>query len=348
MSISGPQFRTVYEQLLAAYGDINDLDILLSIELGIVIDDVSPTTGTRKRRILDVVTKARSQGWISGLINAVLNDSDQASNVALSDALTPILAILEPEPGVPAFNHLTTDGVAFANRRSLRQTIGDMTLPDGPRALVLRGHALSGTSYAWRLLNHVARDGAIERVRIDFEQAGDHSPMGVALSLAAEMQIAASPERSDNPSQEQLAAYLVRWLSGHLRNSTKTWWIVFDNAHLVTVPPETKEMIVAFARHFSSGSVDTVRVFILGFDSEIGGIAPPFGFDVTLSPIGRPELVDYLTEAKTKLGDLPGFADVDEAVDEVLADLDLSEPTREVMNSITQQLTHIVAEMRQS
>lgn len=347
MSISGPHFRTVFEQLLATYQSIDNLGFVLSFELGVLIDDLSPDTRPRKHRILDVVTKARTQGWISDLINAVLNDPDQVSNTALRQALTPILAILEPEPGVPAHHHLTADGVAFANRTTLRQIIGNMTLPDGPRTLVLRGDPLSGTSYAWRLLNHVARDGAIQRVRIDFEQVGDHSPMGVALTLAAEMQIATSPVRHDNPTQEQLAAYLVRWLSGHLRNSEKAWWIVFDNAQLVTVPPETKEMIVAFARHFAGGSIDTARVFVLGFNSEIGDVAPPFGFDLTLSAIGRPDIVDYLTEANRKLGNLPGFADVDEAADEVLSGLDLVDPTREVMTSISQQLTRIVSEMRQ-
>lgn len=347
MSISGTQFRQVYEQLLSAYQEIDNLGIVLSLELGRNLDDISPAAGTRKRRILDVLTNAKAQSWMAGLITAVLNDPDHAGNAPLKDALAPILAVLEPEPGVPAHDHLTTDGVAFANRTTLRQVIGNMTLMDGPRTLVLRGDPLSGTSYTWRLLNHVARNGAIERVRIDFEQVGDHSPMSVALALAAEMQIAASPERNDNPSQEQLAVYLVRWLSGHLRTSDKTWWIVFDNAHQVTVPPETKEMIVAFARHFAGGAVDNVRVFILGFEDEITGIAPPFGIDITLSAIGRPEVVDYLMQASQKLGDLPGFADVDAAADEVLDGVDLGNPTRELMDSISQQLTHIVAEMRQ-
>jgi hypothetical protein len=347
MSISGPQFRIIYDQLQSVYQDIDDLGFLLLLELGMLIDDLSPVAGARKRRILDVLTKAKSQGWIGALIKAVLEDANLSANVVLQQALTPILAILEPEPGVPAFQHLTTDGVAFANRTTLRQAIGDMTLPHGPRTLILRGHPLSGTSYAWRLLNHVARDGGVERVRIDFEQAGDHSPMGVALTLAAEMQIALSPLRPDNPSQEQLAAYLVRWLSGYLRSSQKTWWIVFDNAQMVSVPPETKEMIVAFARHFAGGSVDNARVFVLGFDTEIGGLAPPHGLDLTLSVIGRPEVVDYLTEVSQKLGNLPGFTDPDQAADEVLVGLDPANPTRELMVSISQQLTHIVSEMRQ-
>jgi hypothetical protein len=347
MSISRLHFKTLYSSLLGAYPNIDDLGLILMLDLNRLVDDLSSPAGARDKRILEVIVKANAQGWIGDLITAVLNDPDQAQNDPLRQALTPILAVLEPEPGVPAFEHLTTDGVAFANRSTLRHEIGNMALPDGPRALILRGQPLSGTSYAWRLLNHVARDAAIERVRIDFDQVGDHSPMGVALVLAAEMQITTSPLRPDNPSQEQLAAYLVRWLSGFLRGSQKTWWIVFDNAHALTVPPETKEMIVAFARHFASGSVDNARVFVLGFDTEIGGLTPPHGLDLTLSAIGRPEVVDYLTEVSQKLGPLPGFEDVQEAADEILDGFDPDHPTRDLMAGISLQLTHIVAGMRQ-
>jgi len=347
MSIARPHFKTLYVQLLGAYPNIDDLGLVLMLELGKLIDDLSPPGSARNKRILEVIAKADAQSWISELITAVLNDPDHAQNAPLKAALTPILAVLEPQPGVPAFQHLTTDGVAFANRSTLRHEIGSMTLPHGPRALILRGQPLSGTSYAWRLLNHVARDAAIERVRIDFEQIGDHSPMGVALTLAAEMQIVTSPLRPDNPSQEQLAAYLVRWLSGFLRSSAKTWWIVFDNAQALTVPPETKEMIVAFARHFASGSVDNARVFVLGFDSEIAGLVPPHGIDLTLAAIGRPEVLDFLTEVSQTLGPLPGFADAAQAADEILDGFDPNSPTRDLLIGISLQLTHLIAEMRQ-
>ncbi|MEP2707644.1 MAG: hypothetical protein ABJQ71_22695 [Roseibium sp.] len=211
----------------------------------------------------------------------------------------------------------------------------------------VRGDPLSGTSYAWKLLNHVAKDSAVQRMRIDFKQISTRTPMEVVEMLALDMGLTASPRRTDNPSQEQLAGYLVRWLSGQLRNSDKTWWIVFDNAQQLTVPPETKEMIVAFVRHFASGALDDVRLFVLGFDIEIGCVGPPDAIDFALNAIGRPEIIDFLTEANQRFGDFPtGLADADTAADYILSGRDLANPTREVLSDVSNELNQIVEGMR--
>ena len=347
MSVSGSQLKVVFETIHAAYDDLSELTILLQFGMDLNLDDVSSTANTNRKRVFDLVTRVQARGRLADLIELVLGDPQQAGNAEMQTALGPLLAVLRPEPGVPSHNHLLTNGIAYANRSTLRHSIGDMTLIDGPRAMFLRGTSLSGTSYTWNLINHVARNGGIEGVRIDFGQGDDDTPMGLALLLAVEMSVSPPPPRNDNPSRDQLAAYVVRWLSGQLRNSEKTWWIVFDNVHRVTVPPETKEMIVALARHCISGAVDNIRVFVLGFEDEVTGIAPPHGIDLTLPAIGRPELVEYFNQASQRLGDLQGFATADEAVDDVLSGIDLTNPTRDELDTISAQLTEIVTEMRQ-
>ncbi|MDU8929918.1 effector-associated domain EAD1-containing protein [Alisedimentitalea sp. MJ-SS2] len=347
MSVSGTQLREIAEQFKAAYPDITDFTNLLLIDLDQNPDDISPPTRTREQRILQTVAVARQKGWIKELMLAALNDAAQAANAALRAVFGPILAMLDPEPGVPAHNHLTTDGVAFANRSTLRMTVGDMCEPAGPRTLVLRGASLCGTSYAWRLINHVARDKAIKRLVVDFSEPGDHSPLGVAHSLAAQMGLTTMPQRHDNPTQEQLAAWLIQWLSGQWLNSPETWWIVFDNAQRETVPPVTREMISGLAHHLSRGTLDNVRLFVLGFSREISGLTPPFGIDISLQPIGRSEVKDFLTEAHDRFGTLPGdFHSVDEMVNEVLADFDPQAPSRKNMEAVADQLGLLVSEMR--
>jgi hypothetical protein len=289
---------------------------------------------------------AKAHGWIKELLRAVLQEIDLGTNAAIHRDFPPILAALDPEPGAPAHDHLKTDGVAFANRSTLRDAVGRMTQPNGPRTLVLRGNALSGTSYAWRLINHVARDSGVERVHIDFAKPGDHRPLGVGHALAAQMGLSEIPQRADNPSDAQLAIWLVQWFTGKLRLSGKTWWIVFDNAQRPTVPPETREMIVAFVQALADGMIDTARLFVLGFGEKIGDVNPTYGYDMPLQPIGRGEIVAYLEDAKARLGGLPGdFVSTDEVADEILLDFDPQAPCRESLEKVSEQLTLILSEM---
>ncbi|MEP2707643.1 MAG: hypothetical protein ABJQ71_22700 [Roseibium sp.] len=141
MSISGAQIGVYYETLRSAYPDIDDLGTLLFLKLMKEIDDLSSPGKVHKKRIMDVIRKSVAEGWVDDLILIVVKDPDQGANTTLQQALAPMLVMLEPEPGVSVCEHLTTDGVAFVNRSTLRGIIGDMTMPDGPRALGSRRSA---------------------------------------------------------------------------------------------------------------------------------------------------------------------------------------------------------------
>ncbi|MEM7498577.1 MAG: effector-associated domain EAD1-containing protein [Pseudomonadota bacterium] len=348
MSVSFAELKPVYDTLLDAYPDRDALEILLAFGgPDRRIDDYVAPNATRNSAYLKIVTSAASQGWLLTLIDAVL--ADQALTDAKRDAIrtdwADLLRRLQPEPGFAHWEHLRTDGVAFVNRTTLRQTVDKMRGPDGARVLVLRGKELSGTSYAWRFISHLSRSipGA-KCVFIDFDTyKGDPRPLGVMEALAAYLALDASPRRADMPGDDHLATYLVNWLMGQLQQLGETRWIVFDNAHLGVLPRASKEMLVEMADALSRGTVDNARMFVLGFDMALIAASGPRALDLRLSPLGRPDFEDYLASVVDRFGGLGGvFATPAEAIDEVLDGVSLDVPTRAVLKGISDQLDRIV------
>ncbi|MEL7172918.1 MAG: effector-associated domain EAD1-containing protein [Pseudomonadota bacterium] len=348
MSVSFAELKPVFDVLRATYKNRDTLTMLLAFGgPGRALDDYVGPNDSMPSVYLKVVSAAANQGWLSALMDAVLEDTtlteDRRGEIRAD--WSGLLRRLDPEPGFAHWEHLRTDGVAFVNRTTLRATVSAMLNVLGPRVLVLKGDPLSGTSYTWRLISHIARsDATTQCTFFDFATwKGDPRPLGVMEAIAAHLALDATPRRADMPSDDHLAAFLVTWLVGQLQQLEGMRWLVFDNAHATVLPQATKEMIAGLADALSRGTVDNARMFVLGFDLALIGHSNARALELRLTRLGQPDFEEYLTTVEQRFGGLGGeFANPTEVLDEVFSDVSIDAADRLTLEAISAQLDRIV------
>ncbi|MEL7140233.1 MAG: hypothetical protein AAFP67_14355 [Pseudomonadota bacterium] len=352
------EVKPVYDVMRATYLDRDALTLLLAMGgPNRLLDDIARADATMPSVHLQVITSATMQGWLPILMQAVLDDqslTEQRRREIRGDWADLLLRFEpkpEPEAGFAHWDHLRTDGVAFVNRTTLRETMGQMGDVLGPRVLVLKGDALSGTSYAWRLISHISRGFPnTQCAHFDFGTwKGDPRPLGVMQSLAAHLRIDATLRRADMPGDDHLAAFLVSWLMGQLQQLEGTRWLIFDNAQSSVLPQATKEMLAGLAEALSRGTVDNARLFILGFDLPLIAHGGAKALELRLSRLGRHDFEEYLATVVQRYGGLgDAFATPAEALDEVLSGIALDGADREALEAISIQLDRIVQEAQEA
>ncbi len=346
MSLNPSQTLELLRVLHLHYTRIKDLEIVVFMCGGRRLGDLT-TDRPDKEQMFEVITDALKHGWIVQFLNALSNDEQQRDNRPFLDALHQLLSASDPEPNVLPHRHLLVDGNAFANHDRIRDTIFEMANIGFPRVLVLRGARLAGASHFRWLINHVSRVQLdFQRLRYDFSQPGDHGPLGLITSLAAQMAVGELPKRVDLPSDEQQALFLANWLLGQLRVSRKPWWIVLDNAQRTTVPIATKELIVRLIDSVSEGIIDDLKLFVLGLDLELFDLSHAVAREFPISPISESEIRAYLSEIKDRYQAIPEFDSVDEALANILDGMDFGAPTRDSLQKVTDQLTFIARSAR--
>ncbi|MBP0482220.1 effector-associated domain EAD1-containing protein [Sagittula salina] len=347
MHLSPEDIGTLHGALLGAYPAIAGFDHMLKMPpIGKNREDIILESNGVTRPVIyeHVIHAAQAQNWLTDLIRGVLNAQDAHS--PLHATLAPLLDRHAAEATQTLLKRLTCDGVAFANRDGLRDTLTEMLNVEGPRVLVLyndgrRRHC--GTSYSWYLVNVLAREKAkAERIYHDFDDFGDHSPTGLIDSLCLQMGFDPPDIGDDRPSDAQLAARYVLKFLGLFRNSDRTWWIVLDNAHRAHVPPETREMIAGIARKVSSGAMERVRLFVLGFDRRMSNLHANYSRQDSLRPLSRDHVQRFVEDVRSRYNALGDYADVDAALEDLLADVDFDAPDLEKLQIFSDKLGRLI------
>lgn len=347
MKLNNKDLEELHGALLAAYADPDELRMRVGLGTGRAWDDVVRPNLVRKTAYFDLVDNANRQGWIRDLMEAVLNDPAQQANDALLSRLrrlTPMVANVAIAPHL----QLAPDGQAYANRISLRELIGRMATLHGPRVLVLRnaeGASRCGTSYSWYLVNSVAREAAqARRAYINFDHEDDVSPAAILKALAQRMRLGDPPVRADLPAEEQVSNTLVRWLFAQAEAAGTDWWITLDNAHRARVPQPTRDMIFAMARSLSAGTIDNVRLIVLGYADRMPNLMS-HAREIPLSPITEHEVLDFFEQIVAQHGEVPDFESPQSAVAQILDGLDLSTNEPRIVSAVTQLLNGVVARL---
>ena len=337
--------------LLDRYGRQSEFASALNL-MGRNIEDVV-TVGTRKEKYLTVIVTAYEQGWLDDLLNEFFEQNE--GNHSFREQLAEIVALIWPEGGPDTpHTHLLTANLAFVNRDTIRQHIFETMTLGNPQVLVVTGPQLSGTSYCWRLINHVSHSsGRIRTVYINFDRLADNEPLGVMEAIADVAGFDPPKPRNDllvvtdqsDRRATQLAQSLCQWFLGkaddEIRAKGHSLWLVFDNAHRDTVPPVTKDLVKALIDNVSDGAIQRLALFILGAETPVA--INGFGvLQVEVPPLGRQDVVQFLRQVETTFDHLGDFESVEAAAAEITANCDFSKPDRNALKSVTDQLSVFV------
>jgi len=317
------------------------------------IEDLATSETTRAEKYLQVIVTAHEQGWLSDLFVQLYESED--ANEPFRERLGELYARIWPQ-GDPAepHTHLLTMDTAFVNRDTLREHLFHIASNGFASVLILTGTGLAGTSYCWRLINHVATNvTGIKKVYINFDRLADRSPQTVMEAIAHQAGFEPPPRRNDlltdggnrNRDAAQLAQFLTQWFLGqagsYIDENDRSLWLVVDNAHRDTVPPAARELVQGLIDNIGDGAVHRLALFVLGADVAI----PPASFDViemAVSPLGRQDVEDFLRRIDDRYGQLGDFASIDEATDVITEGCDFSRPERLALRRVTDQLSIVV------
>jgi hypothetical protein len=357
MALIPRQRKTLHGILLDAYPVEGSLNIVLLNGPGMSLDDLAKP-GTRLERYLAAILELDARRKIVDLFSAIYDD--QPDNAALHAKLADLFNDVWPEgaPDDPHL-HLLPSNKAFVNRDTLRGMIATVVDDGAPRVIVLRGRGLAGTSHCGELLLHVAlKKGGIDVILLNLDLIGDRSPYEVAKALGLNSTIGLPPSRTDllgaggdpDVDSPQLRSHLCQWFLGQARAVVKAsgnmLWLVIDNCHRDTVPASTREMVATLIQLVDAGTVPGLHLFVMGAEQTIPVALPLTVEQLDIPPLGRPDIVAYLTLVKDRHGSLDEFATVEAATDAVLAGCDLDHPQVEALWAMNKGLTALVQRVR--
>lgn len=252
------------------------------------------------------VMAQRNKGWLTIEVGLTAFNQYVDKAQVLVGELRLLAETLEPQPvptppttnsAAPCPYSATTVGSSiFIDRASLRATLRQMvTMPQGPRLLVLTGPSCSGKTHSYLLLQSGCTHYGYEALFTDVAALSLEGgvPEAVVKSVVSRMGIdAAGLElRAGDPATARTTGELADLAVGRIRNASagRKWWLVFDGLDRQSVPPAMVTAVITLAQKLLT-DLTNVFVCLLGYDGPVVAPASAYLRHETLTAIGPPEL----------------------------------------------------------
>jgi Effector-associated domain 1 len=218
-------------------------------------------------RVLEVTAK---QGRLRALIEALLDDQNYAQVrvqiQAVLDAAQTETLFEQSQGAVSPVLATVVSGRPFVNRKRLRDNLQTLFSDGGNRAMIVDGPPMSGRSYSWVLVSHVARKtSAMPAYLFDLSTFKDTqmSPADVANIIAADL---GWPKPDDDPTSQPdtKARLLLGWLKNHLAGIEPVC-LVFDGLDGANLADATVSFIGDIAAAAGNDELSDCRVVLLAF-----------------------------------------------------------------------------------
>ena len=288
--------------------------------------------------VFNLISWAETEGRLMELLTKALQANPGSPALA---ALGPqlIAALNERQPTgevrpVDPFDACLLRGKrAFVNRKDLRKALRELAAEEGSRVLVVDGEPLSGKSYSLELITYLA--DILESYRVIWIDLKDEVPSlfgpgDLARSIALQMRLSLD----SMPKQEEIQAsrwarVLGEWITGQMRASGATWWVVLDSFNQLDPPlADATDDLIKYLAERAETTVPELRVVLLSYK----GLLPPrirgFVQRETIASIEQIDVKDFFECLFGQRGQLSDAAAVDQAVEAALSLIPPDDPER--------------------
>lgn len=295
--MTGPEIVELSKAINGAY-DYDELETLL-LTIDRKITDYVTAQATYPTQVQELVGYANSQGWISQLVLAVLNDPVRQNLQSIRNFLS-LHPYWDPANHPPLAHPADTlrifDGRSFIGRDPFRDALKKMNQPIGRRVLVITStHRKVGKTYSRDLIDFVSQrlpPSAVAYVDLDSE---NYTPITLAKKLAGELKM--SPDTIPDEATEQHPRSTQELISLLIRTGANpaptVWWIVLDGFREVVPSEPTKEFISQLAERIQR--TEEYRLILINYTYNLPPGVGLFSYKDDLKPISRTEIETHFT-----------------------------------------------------
>jgi hypothetical protein len=309
--------------LLKAYPRQSELRRFADERLGLNIETIDGTN--LEDKLHSLIEWADARGRLLELLDELAADrpgntllAGAVKNARASLALTAAADWYSP-PEDPFATCFVKGGRAFIDRKELRASLRKVHGGDAS-TLVVTGEPLSGKSYSLRFVAHIADVYSYRVARVNLREMGTgFGPGDLAAAIVREM--GRSARIKNLPPQDaqvsRWTAELRSFITGEIRDSGSTWWIVIDGIDPDVVPGDTLQLIkklVVTADEF----MEPMRIVLLDCVEPLPAEVDPYAEKEEIPAIEVEMLHDFFTELARHRGIDTDPAGIDLAVAEVL------------------------------
>jgi Effector-associated domain 1 len=223
------------------------------------------------------------QGKLRALVEALRDDPNyaqvRARTQALLDAADREKRFERSQAGkaVDPFQATVVSGRPFVNRTRLRENLQTLFSDGGNQTMIVDGPPMSGRSYTWVLISHVARKaGSMRAYLFDLSTFKDTqmSPKDVAEIIAADLGWP-KPEIDEEAQDETKGRVLLGWLKNGLQGIDPVC-LVFDGLDGANLADATVSFIGDIAGAAGNDELGECRVALLAFGRALSnpGVDP--------------------------------------------------------------------------
>lgn len=288
--MTGPEIVEFSKAINLAY-TYDELKQLL-LKLDRRIQDYVPRDAVFPTQVDELVGAANSQGWISQLVLAVLND--RPNNQAIKDFLAR-RPYWDPARHPPLAHPTETlrvlGGESFIGRDALRSALRNMDQPTSKKILMVTSvHRKVGKTYSKELVDFISQTSSLtEMAYVDLDKE-TYDQFQLAKRLAREMKLDPSviPEQSTEQAvraNQELVSLLIR---RDTNPAPKVWWIVLDGFRDQIPSEAIQDFIVQLAQRIKR--TKEYRLILVNYDYTLPLGVDGFSFKDNLKPLTRAEL----------------------------------------------------------
>jgi hypothetical protein len=235
------------------------------------IENYVPANAIFPTQVDQLVGAANSQGWISQLVLAVLDD--RPDNQAIKDFLSQ-RPYWDPAKH-PRLVHLSETlrvlgGGSFIGRSVLRSALRNMDQPTGKRVLMVTStHRKVGKTYSTELVDFISQNSPMtEMAYVDLDSE-TYNQIKLAKKLAREMRLDENlipdeaTEQAARANQDLVSLLIPRGTNP----SPKVWWIVLDGFRDQIPSEAIQEFIAQLAQRIRR--TKEFRLVLLNYASNL-------------------------------------------------------------------------------
>ncbi|MBX3738955.1 MAG: hypothetical protein KF715_19840 [Candidatus Didemnitutus sp.] len=304
----------------------------LEVTLRTIRRELPPGAPPEMRAKLEMLFRQADQGrWITDLLDAIVAIPHLAPEVTQCCTGVRMRLVMQAQiAGYQArtpWKALVTRQRAFVDRDKLRTLawhyLGGQNTP--PILLVVTDGAI-GKSHVWNLLGHlgdILPNMLCEL--LDFRRFGQPSigPRHVFETIVQRLNLNVTPSVDSLAQETRVVRKLVDALIGGFRRQPhdRHFCLVFDNLNYPTLEPEVFELIVELAHAVQSGSIQRVRLALIGFDRDLPPECEICTVTHTLDQITTEHVRTYLRDIFAAAGRSLGPPELDQLLNEAMQGL---------------------------
>ncbi|MEN3328140.1 MAG: hypothetical protein V7638_2947 [Acidobacteriota bacterium] len=292
--MTGPEIVEFSKAINLAY-TYDELKKLL-LKLDRRIQDYVPANSVFPTQVDELVGAANSQGWISQLVLAVLND--RPSNQDIKDFLAR-RPYWDPAKHPPLAHPTETlrilGGESFIGREGLRRALRNMDEPTSKKILIVTSiHRKVGKTYSKELVDFITQSTSMTQMAFVDLDKKTYNPFELAKDLALELKL--DPNVIPAETTEQAARANQDLVSLLIKRSTdpasKVWWIVLDGFRDQVPSEAIQDFIAQLAQRIKR--TKEYRLILVNYDYSLPLAVDGFSFKDDLEPLTKTELETHI------------------------------------------------------